>query len=69
MKMVKRLKKHKNKIALGMTGFLIFVKILTLNVGENILHQFIGASVGITVETILLSVVFAVILWTVIKNG
>jgi len=62
------MKKRRHKVALGLTGFLIFVKILTLNIGENLLHQFIGATVGITVETIILSVVFAIILWTIVRG-
>jgi hypothetical protein len=54
--------------AAGLVAALLFLKILAINMAENLLHQYLGATMGMTVETIALSAAFALILWFVIKK-
>ena len=55
--------------AAGIAGFILFAKIMTVNMAENLLHQWLGASYGgITVETISFGVIFALVLWFIIKK-
>lgn len=55
--------------AAGIAGGLMLIKIVAINMGENIIQQWLGAEYGLTLETILLGFAFGLIIWFVVKNG
>lgn len=56
--------------AAGIAGAILFLKIMTLNMVENLFHQWLGAEYGgITIETVSWGIVFALILWYIVKKG
>jgi len=59
---------HRIKIAGGLTVSWMFIKVLGLMIGEDMLMQWLGSEYGLGIELTIFTVIFVLIIWY-IMNG